>query len=392
MPAFAANNNPNGKSCLKAGQTIKFDNFQYQCKKSGNKFIWIKIGTKKKIPPTTSVPTKSPTYLSSKEAAKGAPCRIKGQESFPMSGPLRCVEGKWSNVLKAEDSVATRAFRYVLEKYNSNPPAKLTFKFLADPNFTGSLKILEGSKEAAARLWNKVDTPFQPYPIVIGNSLDWIKKTAKANNLTTNTGDFKNIENQYAQWNGCSYAEFYSQNGQPWYLYCYSQPESEMRESIGFLQVGAHEYTHLIQFYIADSNLKRFGEALPPWLQEGYAMFAGISLGAAAGAGNDIRALQLEVLSIVKTPLSDYTQRFPANWSDVYVLGYLAVEALTAVKGIEIMEEIILEQKNGSSKEEAIQKVTGKSLAFWTEIGQSYADSVKAGKTWSLDELFRRAA
>ncbi|MFM7860780.1 MAG: hypothetical protein ACKO8C_05180 [Candidatus Nanopelagicaceae bacterium] len=156
--------------------------------------------------------------------------------------------------------------------------------------------------------------------------------------------------------------------------------------------VGAHEYTHLIQFFIADSQLKRFGDALPPWLQEGYAMFAGVSLGAAAGAGNDVRALELSGLERVKTPLSDYTERFPPNWSDVYVLGYLGVEALTAVKGLEIMEQLILEQKKGASKEDAFQKVTGNSLAIWTQIAQGYVDSVKAGKAWSLDELLKRTS
>lgn len=384
VPANAAMSDPGGKSCNKAGLKTTFKNVTYQCKKSGNKLIWVK-GAK-------VVTTPVATYLSSRDAKAGALCRVNGQESFPMSGPLRCVSGKWINVDRSQDSVATRAFRSVLEKYNANPPAKLTFKFLTDPKFTGSIEILMASKEAAARLWNKPDTPFQPYPIVIGSNLDWIKKTTAANNLKTNTGDFKNIENQFSEWQGCSYAEFYSQTGQPWYVYCYSQPESEMRDSIAYLQVGAHEYTHLIQFYMADSTLKRFGDSLPPWIQEGFAMFVGISLGAAAKAGNDIRSLELEILPTAKTPLSDYMERFPPNWNDVYVLGYLASEALVALKGIDIMEEIILEQKNGSSKEAAIQKATGKSLKFWTQIGQGYVDSVKAGKPWSLAELEKRAS
>lgn len=388
LPAYA--NNPSGKTCAKSGEITKFSNFEFQCKKSGKKLLWVKIGPIKKA--STSGQKTAPTYLSSRDAVRGGLCQKLGQESFPMSGPLRCVQGKWTLINKAEDSVATRAFRYLLEKYNNNPPAKLTFKFITDPKFTGSIKIIQGSKEAGARLWNKVDTPFQPYPIVIGSNLDWIKQVAKSNNLSTNTGDFKNIENQFAEWNGCSYAEFYSQTGQPWYLYCYSQSEQTLNEFSGFLQVGAHEYTHLIQFFIADSQLKRFGDALPPWLQEGYAMFAGVSLGAAAGAGNDVRALELSGLERVKTPLSDYTERFPPNWSDVYVLGYLGVEALTAVKGLEIMEQLILEQKKGASKEDAFQKVTGNSLAIWTQIAQGYVDSVKAGKAWSLDELLKRTS
>jgi hypothetical protein len=239
---------------------------------------------------------------------------------------------------------------------------------------------------AAARLWNQKNLPQEPYPVLIGRTLDWLKKSALENNLTPNFG-WTNIENQFREWKECSYAEFYSTTGQPWYVFCYSQPAEQINKDLSFLQVGAHEYTHLIQFHLSNSFYRNNGDPLPPWLQEGFAMYVGTMLGGSTLVDNNLRIQLINQLKGTNSPLSDYKYRFPEKWNDIYPLGGFATEALVALKGIEVMEIMCSKLAEGKTSEQAILLATGKDLNYWTELGQGYVDSIKQGKPWTLDEL-----
>jgi hypothetical protein len=287
---------------------------------------------------------------------------------------------------EASDSVASRAFRSLISKYNKNENATVNIKFFEESSSGASTILLKRSMVAAARLWNQKNLPQEPYPVLIGRTLDWLKKSALENNLTPNFG-WTNIENQFREWKECSYAEFYSTTGQPWYVFCYSQPAEQINKDLSFLQVGAHEYTHLIQFHLSNSFYRNNGDPLPPWLQEGFAMYVGTMLGGSTLVDNNLRIQLINQLKGTNSPLSDYKYRFPEKWNDIYPLGGFATEALVALKGIEVMEIMCSKLAEGKTSEQAILLATGKDLNYWTELGQGYVDSIKQGKPWTLDEL-----
>ena len=398
-PIFADTSSLSGKTCSKLGDKKISKGFSYTCLKSKNKLIWSKpikvlIPTKASpnAAPSIQAPTPSPSasapikFIDAINSESGKPCKKINEESFPLSGALRCVGNIWLVIPFDQDSVASRAFRSLVEKYNKNLSGNVNIKFFEDPSSGASPVLLRRSMEAGARLWNVSDLPKQPYPVLIGHSLAWLKSTAEANNLIPNNG-WTNIENQFKECKGCSYAEFYSVTGQPWYVFCYSDDAETINKDFGFLQVGAHEYTHVIQFHLSNNFNRNHGDSLSPWLQEGYATYVGMMLGASTQVDNALRAQLLDELLGVKTPLSDYKYRFPAKWNDVYPLGGFATEAIVAVKGIDSMEKILSSLAKGNKIEEAIVDGTGKSLDFWTEIGQGYVDSLIKGKPWTLEEL-----
>ena len=387
-----------GAACKQLGATLTTKGVRLTCVKSGRKLVW-RVQPQKATSAPTPSPTPTPTpsatatptsapVIAARDAVAGAACTTSSTESFPIAGPLRCTGGAWTAIARATDSIASRAFRSLVERYSANAEAPLAFTFVTDPSGQADAKPIELGMLASARLWNAPATPNQPYPVLIGRNSTWLRVTVDSLHLQAPSYVWTNLSNQETPRGTCSYAQFFSFGEQPWYLYCFGQTSSELATNVGYLQVGAHEYTHLAQYVFYDDFRRTKGQLAAPWFQEGFATYVGTSLGTVARGGNDLRSEQLNSLtSWVKTPLSDYAREYPADWNDIYPLAYFATEALIALFGIGVMETVLRTVATGKSFDESMRLHTGRTGLAWVPILQGYIDSCKAGAPWTLSQL-----
>lgn len=377
VPAFAASPKA-GAPCSKVGITTKVSGKKLVCTKVGKKLKWL-------LPKAVNIQPQV-IDLTGDAARPGVACLIENLESFGPNGPMRCVKKIWVMVDEAEDSVASRAFRSLLTRYQLNSEKALSLQFVIQPNTPDYLVSIREGMLAAARLWSVPPQRNEPYPVLIGTDGTWLRSTSETMGLKSPEDTWKNIARQPL----CSYAEFKlgRPDDQPWYLYCFS---SSQGRTWGFLQVGAHEYTHLAQFAFLGA-FQTGSRQMPPWFQEGYASYIGTMTGFASGAGYALRSAPAGELRTVTTKLADYNETFPASWGDVYPMGTFAAEALTALFGIDFMQRVCEEKLRSNSFDDVMVKLTGKKIQAWSEILQGYIDSIKANKPWTLSQLRERAA
>lgn len=383
-----------GSVCSKVGARATARGQMLRCARVGKRLVWQPVAKA----PTASTPTSTPTpdpappVLPAADAKAGTGCAEVGRESFPASGPLRCVDGRWTSIPVDTDSVASRAFRSLLERYAAGQDPKLSFTFIIDPTADAGSQSIELGMNAAARLWRNPSVPNQPHPVLIGKSAAWLQQAATTQQLRAQPHTWTNIQRQESSHGSCSYAEFYSQGEQPWYVYCFSGNAFSLKRDVGYLQVGAHEYTHLAQYAFADDFRRTRGNIMAPWFQEGFAQYVGVSLTPMSLGGNDLRDVLNVQLSGVTTKLAAYESVFPSEWGDIYPMGFNAAEVLTALFGIDIMENVCRDGARGISFDASLKARTGHTNSEWIPILQGYIDSVRARQPWTLTQLRERAA
>jgi len=133
--------------------------------------------------------------------------------------------------------------------------------------------------------------------------------------------------------------------------------------------VDIHEFTHTIQkaqFLVAGKD-RHFG--YPHWFSEGQPQVAGFT-----GANNTLDAyneMRLKVMDVPAKGLGGYTpsdvSRFyklqgtdtpePATLELVYTIGYITVEALTALKGIDSTMNLVKAVAAGDTFDQAFKKI-----------------------------------
>jgi hypothetical protein len=364
-----------GTKCSKAGATKKTATATYICKKSGTKLTWQKVVKKAAAPkpsatpspsstptptptpeptPITPTPTPSPTpkinYVTAAEAKVNAPCEVDFTTAFTLDGPVLCLK-TWNLVAKENDSVESRAYRYVLEEYLARPEGKLSLIWRSDPDWLFDAFVKDGL----------------------------IKSESRRANM------FQGLCNA-----GLSGAETRDES---FWFYKFSQ--AGCLTNAGFFQVPAHEYTHYAQEVLSKKN--HYSENLP-WLNEGLPSFIGSALGPMSNMRNDIRALWLIDLARTQRDLAYFSlskqelYREP-NWGDVYPLGAIANEALVAAVGFRSVKQIYIElANNGTTYDQAVLRATGLNISKWTELLQGYVDSVKRNSPWTLQYLLDEVA
>jgi hypothetical protein len=70
--------------------------------------------------------------VSAAEAKVNEPCEVDFATAFTLNGPVLCLK-LWTLVAKDNDSVESRAYRYVLEEYLARPEGKLSLIWRIDP-------------------------------------------------------------------------------------------------------------------------------------------------------------------------------------------------------------------------------------------------------------------
>ena len=176
-----------GQICKKVNQSATSNGKKFTCVKSGKKLIWRASA----VPQPASTPMASatpspepikteqrPLEITSSSAAKiGTGCSFSGTHVGLLEGPAQCKEANgqkiWTLIAKENDSVASRAYRYVLEKYLAAPEGNLAIDVRMDPNTPEWGKKIEKGLFAGARFWGTSPSGSAPVPTLISADLKW---------------------------------------------------------------------------------------------------------------------------------------------------------------------------------------------------------------------------
>lgn len=375
-----------GAPCKKVGQEKKSKSGKLICKEVGKKKLWRKAAVKKKTTPENI------EYVSADKAEVGKDCSIKGLFAATLDGPVKC-DGKWNLVSRDADTVETRAYRYVLEEYLAQPEGELSIIWRIDPSTPEWKNQIETGMIAGARLWGTSPAGSAPRYSYVSHDPDWLFDKFKEDGL------IQNESRRERMFQGLCNAGITGSDTQPrvsfWF---YKFSNASCLNNVGFYQVPAHEYTHYAQEVLSSNN--RFSENIGrlPWLDEGVASFIGAALGPMSDMPRNLQSMWAEQSRGAERGLLFFSESKDevygdSRWGDIYSIGALAAEAMTAVIGFKKLKDIYAEiGVVGASYESALTRVTGLGNAGWIEILQGYIGSVKLAQPWSLEFLLAEYA
>ena len=398
-----------GTKCTKIGATKKTTNNTYLCRKVGKKLLWQKVPKRVAAPepsaspspsstptpePTPIAPTPSPTpsptpkinYVSAAEAKVNAPCELDLATAYTLDGPVLCMK-TWNLIEKVNDTVESRAFRYVLDEYLSKPEGKLSIIWRIDPSTPEWKDKMQTGMIAGARLWGTSPEGSAPRYSFVSHDPDWLF------DAFVKEGLIKSESRRATMFQGPCNAGLTGAEtrNESFWFYKFSQPGC--LTNAGFFQVPAHEYTHYAQEVLSKQGWNKVERV--PWLDEGLSSFIGAALGPMSEMRNDIRALWLTDLYRAKQSLAFFSRGIESvyrdsTWGDVYPLGAIANEALVAAIGFQATKQIYIElATDKTTYDQAFIRATGLNLAKWTELLQGYVDSVKQNNPWTLQYLLQ---
>lgn len=366
-----------GRACVKVGAVSWQGKTKLRCTKVGARLLWRATVTARPKPGPQVAP----------DAMLGTACTEPGHEVLNAAGPIRCTDGTWAAIQPAQDSVASRAYRNLMVQYWANPASAVKLRIVSDTDTAFAVGPIERGIRAADRLWSVAGT-LQPYPVLIAHNSSTLGSQADALRLQFEDSSRSGLASQEAQYGACSTAEFHTRVlTQPWLSFCMGYgPADESDLGRGFA-LGAHEYTHLVQFALLD-DIKgwRTYISMAPWFSEGLASYVMMALGGVAGDG-DLRKVWLPGLDSTTATLADYNKSIPPGGRYPYALGLFATEALYALAGPGIAERVLRAASTGLKFTDAFKKATGHTLEQWTPVLSAYVDSVKARQEMTLAEL-----
>lgn len=395
---MTANASPAGSTCKKLGANKKVKKAEFICTKVGKKRVWVKVKLPVATPiptplptpaPSTSpspspTPTKVPQYLSAREAKVGADCSVNDEYSATLDGPVSC-EGVWTLIPKEKDSVASRAYRYVLGEYLKNSEGDLSIIWRIDPTTPEWKNQIQTGMVAGARLWGTSPAGSPPRYVFVSHKSDWLFDQFVKDGL------IKNEFRRATMFQGSCNAGLTGSDTSDSSFWFYKFDDINCTTNVGFFQVPAHEYTHYAQEVLSKNRWNKVKKVA--WLDEGLPSFIGGALGPMSGMPNNLRSMWAMELNRVVRDLAFYNVGIgellqESRWNDVFPLGAIAMEAMVASIGFEKTKQIYIELSyEGTTYEEAITKVTGVGISGWNSIMQGYVDSVKSTKPWTLDYL-----
>jgi hypothetical protein len=323
-------------------------------------------------------------YTSADFATAGSLCFSISELSLSKNGALTCTKGKWVKVSEANDTVATRAFRSLMARYNKMPNSTPNLLVRADPKAGAWKNKIVAGINAGARLWGTSTPDDRAVPAYISEKGEYVSQQIVKDGLFENPEDGK--RNRDASARGGGQAGFHG----PYFDFIFSDLSSH---DLGFYNVGPHEYTHYAQMKFSESRNSQVQREF--WIDEGCAMYVGTSLGGVLSLPQDQRATIVKNLAQQKSPvqLSFFTQGGQKLYSDsrfnqVFDIGPIACEALVALKGIDAVENYYrgLAQPE-STPESVVPVVFGTSLKSLVTVVQQYVLSVRKGKVMTLTQL-----
>jgi len=372
MPAFAAVKA--GASCPKAGKTSVASGKTFTCVKSGKKLVWNKGVAVAKL---AVAPTPTPSATSEPIAAKipAMPTSFADLEEKYQGIPYAVWEKIQSNLAIHKSTDLKINFQF-----GPNTPQRYPNQWTIDAVTLGSRVMGAQKQPAEAKFvqFNKADLPWarteaEKYvsPFKLGNSFP-DQASGKCEGVDCD-GAVTNIANDIAL-----------------VLVGVATPVTRFNIQKFNGQNDLHEYTHAVQGMVFKGKTQSPPPVLMPcWYSEGQPQ--AVSIPTVAKSAEDYVKIRKSWITDNRWVLKDYepetiqeflrnNMKLPCDGSSyamVFSLGYIVMDALVAVGGIDKTFDVLTARADGLSFEESFKKVYG---VTWDEA--SVALSRAASKVY----------
>lgn len=383
-----------GAKCTKVGVTQTIGGKKFTCVKSGKKLVWnkgvaVKAAPKPSVSPVLKpIPTPTPVVqqiVSSQWAEVDKGCVSNGETAFTLKGPVICTKGIWTLVTRDQDSVESRAFRYVIEHWNKQPEGSLSVTFYIDPKAGDWVNEIEVGLRAGARFWQTSESGSRPIPAFISNDHVFIEDAlAKAGIPQSENSKIRNRNAQGGQ------AAWYGNFDDPNAYWDFLFRDLNSRSHVGYFQVGPHEYTHFAQSKLAKGRL--WDDQHMPWMHEGIASYFGSALGPMSKMPHNQMDSWRENLRYGSTKLSFFIDATLAlygsrNWSEVYPMGAIASQGLVALFGVDGIITYYKDLTTGIGNQNSYLKNFKLNDVALTQLMENYLEDFRRNDPWSLAKL-----
>ncbi len=379
-----------GQKCSKLGSTQNHAGKKFTCVKSGSKLIWNKgvviqkAASPKPASPASPAPSTSVKFATAAEAEQNLGCYFEGEEALSLSGSLVCQKERWLLVQKENDSVQSRAYRFVLERWNKQPEGNLTIDFYIDQTSGPWVNEIESGLRAGARFWGTSTPGSKPIPAFISSDPTFIEEALVKAGIKQTIDDRDRNRNARG-----GQAGFHGGPNAYW-DFLFKTPDT--RTNVGYFQVGPHEYTHYAQSQLVPGG--NWNDA-GPWFNEGLASFIGSALGPMIKMPhNQMNDWRANLSPSMSTPIAFFNESNESvyrssEWGNVYPLGALATQAVVALVGVDAVISFY-KDLGSTNKESAYKKNFKLESTQLVTVLQGYIDSIRSKKEWSLPTLETR--
>lgn len=382
-----------GATCTKKSAIQVVGNKKYTCVLKGKKLVWdsgtlIKVSKPAVSPSPTPTSTSTPTptiaksFVASAKAELNQSCNENNVLAFTTSGPVVCKGEIWT-LVNRDSSISAAAYWSVLDRWNKQPAVTANLDIHKDLRAGDWVNSIEAGIQAGARFWGTSSSSSPVLPVFISNSHLYIQDEIQAAGLNQSV-DSK-LRNAQAVGGQAGFNND-AGNSTPYLDFVFKRDVD--RNSVGFYQVGPHEYTHYAQFKIGGTNWQTSG----PWLIEGVAAYIGSALGPMSGMPHNQLIEWTDQLNRTNQNLIFFGQYGPSvtsssDWTDVYPLGVAASEALIALVGMDSLYNFFADLGKGTSYQDSSKRNLGVGSEALISMLSDYVKSVKSKNAWSLSEL-----
>ena len=371
-----------GSTCSKVGATSTYAGKKYTCVKSGKKLVWNK-GVVIIKPTPTPTPTVTPTPTPTPTVTETP---IPTPTPTPTAPPI-VIPKTFDELYGNSEGIALAAWTSTNEKIKKSTPANVRQDIFIGPNTTAPNANLKEIFEDASRIFAGYAQPQSFYAVYYRfQDKDWAKTKFTELNMSHLAGQIEGSCGSLQRCNGASAGKATSTIGFSQFGVPDLGSQADAYHLGGGLEI--HEYTHIAQAmqFIGKQKDDQNFNYLPRWFIEGHAHIAGNA--GSAKTIEEYRKYRREWLNTdpnqeIKSFEPVDIERFYASlmpgkynaemFGYVYTLGYITMECLVALKGIDSPTDVIVLVSNGLTFEEAFEKVYG---ITWKEASPILAKTV----------------
>ena len=395
-----------GAACSKIGATSTYAGKKYTCIKSGKKLVWNKgVAIVKPTPTVTPTPTSTPTVCT---ATVTTGCAKPPVEPLPTptltptppptptltptplptpTTPPVIIPKTFDELYGNSQGIAIAAWTSTNEKIMKSNAVAVRQDIYFGPNTTIPNANVKAIFEDATRIFAGYAQPQSFYAVYYRfQDKDWAKAKFAELNMSHLAGQIEGSCGTVQRCNGASAGKFTSTIGFSQYGVAEPGAQTDTYHTNGALEI--HEYTHIAQAmqFIGKQKDDQNFNYLPRWFLEGHAHIVGNTGAAKTLFDYQVNRLQWlntspnqEIKSFEPVDIERfYASLMPGKnnsemFGYVYTLGYITMECLVALKGIDSPTELIVQVSNGLTFEEAFLKVYGIS---WNEASPILAKTV----------------